>query len=70
MVYFICNIYRVEVLVQTEPAFVAHRFRYLQIRIIILLAILQQVLLSGRGLFLVYFLGIRIGTNEIKQSKK
>jgi hypothetical protein len=39
-------------------------------RIIILLAILEQVLFSGRGPFLVYFLGIVMGTNETKQPKK
>jgi hypothetical protein len=56
--------------VQTEPAFVVRKFRYLQIRIIILLAILQQVLFSGRGLFLVYFHGIEMRTNEIKHPTK
>jgi hypothetical protein len=45
--------------------------------IIIQLAILQQALFSGRGLFLINFLGIGMetneigmGTNEINQPKK
>jgi hypothetical protein len=69
MVYFSYNIYGVEILVQTEPVFVTYRFRYSQIRII-LLAILQQVLCSGPGIFLVYIIGICKGTNEIQQPMK
>ena len=55
MVCFSYNICTVEILFQTEEAFVAHTYFYSHIRIVILLAVLQQVLFSGRGLFLFYF---------------